>query len=151
MSDIRAQTTRYVSQVIASDKAYKPHNITQSKCPECGKNLLETKGKRGRMLVCPDRECGFRKATDPQLSNRRCPQCHKKMEIHDGKAGKYFQCRPCNFVEKLESGGPGSGIKGGKAGRREQARLVEQYSDNVSLGSSLGDALKAALGKQDDE
>ena len=102
------------------------------------------------MLVCPDRDCGFRKATDPQLSGRRCPQCHKKMEIHDGKAGKYFQCRPCNFVEKLESSGAGSGFKGGKAGRREQARLVEEYSDNVSLGSSLGDALKAALAKQDE-
>ncbi len=149
LTGIRAQTSRFVSQVIASDKAYKPHNITHSKCPECGKNLLETKGKRGRMLVCPDRDCGFRKATDPQLTNRRCPQCHKKMEIHDGKAGKYFQCRPCNFVEKLEASGGGAGIKGGKAGRREQARLVEQFSDNVSLGSSLGDALKAALDKQD--
>jgi DNA topoisomerase-3 len=107
--------------------------------------MMETKGKRGKMLVCPNRECGFRRAAEPALSGKRCPQCHKRMEIHDGKAGKYAQCRSCNVIEKLEGQGPG----GGKANRRQQAQLAKQFSDNVSLGSSLGDALKAALERGD--
>ena len=32
------------------------------------------------MLVCQDRECGYRE-TIARLSNARCPNCHKKMEI----------------------------------------------------------------------
>jgi DNA topoisomerase-3 len=141
IADIRSKTVRLVAEVKASQKEYKPHNLTHTKCPECGQKMMETKGKRGKMLVCPSRECGFRRPAEPALSGRRCPQCHKRMELHDGKAGKYFQCRPCNVVEKLDAG-PGAG---GKAGRKQQAQLAKQFSDNVTLGSSLGDALKAAL------
>jgi DNA topoisomerase-3 len=140
MADIRSQTVRLVSEVKTSDKTYKPHNLTGSKCPDCGQNLMETNGKRGKMLVCPNRECGYRRAAEPPLSNRRCPQCHKKMEIHEGKAGKYLQCRPCNVIEKLDGSRPG-----GKAERRRQSELAKRYSDNVTLGTSLADALKAAL------
>lgn len=147
LTGIRAQTARFVSQVITSDKAYKPHNLTHTKCPDCGNNMMEVKGKRGKMLVCPDRECGFRKSAEPALSNKRCAICHKKMEIHDGKAGKYFKCRTCNAVEKLDP----QSSRGGKVSRQQQARLVQQYSDNVSIGSSLGDALKAALEKGDNQ
>jgi DNA topoisomerase III len=149
---IRKQTEKLVREVKFSEAEYKPHNTTGSKCPECGKTLLEVKGKRGKSLVCSDRECGYRRAAEPMLSNKRCPQCRKKMEIHTGKAGKYAQCRPCNVVEMLEEQG-GGGFGRGRGGRRQQSQLAQQYSDNVSLGSSLGDALKAALskGKEDSE
>ncbi|GAA3400992.1 DNA topoisomerase III [Paenibacillus hodogayensis] len=140
IADIRSRTERLVAEVKASEIEYKPHNLTHTKCPDCGQKMMETNGKRGKMLVCPNRECGFRRAAEPALTNRRCPQCRKKMEMHDGKAGKYFQCRPCNVIEKLDGQGGG-----GKAGRRQQAQLAQQFSDNVSLGSSLGDALKAAM------
>ncbi|MFS0722871.1 DNA topoisomerase III [Paenibacillus sp. 1P07SE] len=141
MAAIREQAAKWVGEVKAETKEYKPHNLTQSRCPECSKPLMEIKSKRGKTLVCSDRECGYRRAAEPALSNKRCPQCRKKMEIHTGKAGKYAQCRPCNFVEKLD--GERSG--GGRKDRRQQEKLVQQFSDNVTLGSSLGDALKAAL------
>lgn len=149
LSSIRKQAAALVQEVKASTTEYKPHNLTHSKCPDCGQALQEIKGKRGLMLVCSSRECGYRRAGEPQLTNHRCPQCHKKMEIHEGKAGKYFQCRRCNLVEKLEN--TSAGAKGGrKAAARATTKIVEQYSDNVSLNSSLADALKAALeGKKD--
>jgi DNA topoisomerase-3 len=43
------------------------------------------------------------------------------------------------------------GEGGGRVNKREQQRLVKQYEKSESMGSSLGDALKAALeqkGKQ---
>ncbi|MBD2846091.1 DNA topoisomerase III [Paenibacillus sp. IB182496] len=146
MAAIRRQTGEWVGEVKRETKDYKPHNLTSSRCPECGKPMMEVSSKRGKTLVCSDRECGFRKSAEPRLSNRRCPQCRKKMEIRDGKAGKYAQCRPCNFVEKLDGEAKG----GGKAMRRQQQQLVEQFSDNVALTASLGDALKAAMQKKDD-
>ncbi|MDQ0115360.1 DNA topoisomerase III [Paenibacillus harenae] len=139
MKTIREQASKWVSEVIAETKEYKPHNVTHSKCPDCGKPLLEIKGKRGRSLVCSDRECSYRRSADPVLLNKRCPQCHKKMEMHTGKAGKYAQCRPCNVIEMLED------KDGGRVNKREQRKLVEQYSDQAPLANSLADKLRAAL------
>ncbi|MDF2964466.1 MAG: topoisomerase, partial [Paenibacillus sp.] len=147
MQSIRGQTTDMVRLVKQSSIEYKPHNLTHSKCPECGKNLQEIKSKRGKMLVCMDRECSYKRAAEPQLSNKRCPQCHKKMEIHTGKAGKYAQCRSCNVIEMLNDGPR----EGGKAAKRNSAQLIKQFSDNTSIGSSLEEALKAALQKQKED
>lgn len=142
MEGIRSQTTRLVEEVKRSGASYKHHNMTHSKCKECGKPMLEVNGKRGKMLVCSDRECGYRHATEAPKVNRRCPQCRKKMELHEGKAGKYVQCRSCNVVEQL---GEGSG----RVNKREQEKLIRQYSDDAPLTNSLADALKAAMEKKE--
>ncbi|TCN22253.1 DNA topoisomerase III [Mesobacillus foraminis] len=136
---IRNQTAQLVSEIKASEKSYRAHNLTGSKCPECGELLKERKTKDGRILVCSSIECSFRKHKDPKLSNRRCPQCHKKMEIHNGKAGTYFQCRRCNIVEKAEE-------RKKAVTKHEERKLKQKYSpEESSFGNSLGDLLKAAL------
>ncbi|MCM3629267.1 DNA topoisomerase III [Paenibacillus glycanilyticus] len=145
MAGIREQASKWVSAVKNETKEYKPHNLTHSRCPECGKLLMEVKGKRGKSLVCSDRECSYRRQAEPALSNKRCPQCHKKMEIHNGKAGKYAQCRPCNVIEMLGD------KQGGRINKHQQKKMIDQYSDNVSLSNSLADALKAAMNKQNNE
>ncbi|TCM98010.1 DNA topoisomerase-3 [Paenibacillus sp. BK033] len=145
MAGIREQADKWVTAVKNETKEYKPHNLTHSRCPECGKLLMEVKGKRGKSLVCSDRECSYRRQAEPALSNKRCPQCHKKMEIHNGKAGKYAQCRPCNVIEMLGD------KQGGRINKHQQKKMIEQYSDNVSLSNSLADALKAAMNKQDND
>lgn len=140
---IREQTARLVSEIKTSDKSYRAHNLTGSKCPECGEFMKERKTKDGRILVCSSPECSFRKHKDPKLSQRRCPQCHKRMEIHNGKAGAYFQCRRCNVVEKAEDKKKG-------VSKREERKLKEKYSPAESnFGTSLGDLLKAALEDKD--
>jgi DNA topoisomerase III len=140
---IREQTARLVSEIKTSDKSYRAHNLTGSKCPECGEFMKERKTKEGRILVCSSPECSFRKHKDPKLSQRRCPQCHKRMEIHNGKAGAYFQCRRCNVVEKAEDKKKG-------VSKREERKLKEKYSPAESnFGTSLGDLLKAALEDKD--
>jgi DNA topoisomerase-3 len=50
--------------------------MTGARCPECGKYLLEVNNKKGKMLVCQDRECGYRKGV-AKVTNARCPECHK--------------------------------------------------------------------------
>ncbi|HEY4554264.1 MAG TPA: DNA topoisomerase 3 [Bacillaceae bacterium] len=143
LQNIRQQTKQLVSEIKKSERSYKAHNLTGSKCPECSSLMKEVKGRDGRMLVCSNRECGFRKRKDPKLSNKRCPQCHKKMEIHNGKAGTYFQCRRCNLVEKAD--------KQKKAvTKKEERQLLKKYSgEKESFGNSLADALKAALEDKD--
>src|SRR5579875_690721 len=135
---IRRQTEQLVSEIKASDKSYRAHNLTGSKCPECHSFLKERNTKEGKILVCSNLECHYRRRKDPKLSNRRCPQCHKNMEIHEGKAGLYFQCRPCNVVEKAEE-------KKKAINKREERKLVQKYSKKEDFGTSLGDLLKQAL------
>ncbi|MDF1509624.1 DNA topoisomerase 3 [Robertmurraya sp. DFI.2.37] len=140
--NIRKQTEQLISEIKKSNQKYKAHNLTGSKCPECGSFLKERTTKEGKMLVCSSLDCRYRKRKDPKLSNRRCPSCHKKMEMHEGKAGLYFQCRPCNVVEKAEE-------KKKAVTKREERKLVQKYSQQDDFGTSLGDLLKAAMEKKD--
>lgn len=143
LQNIRKQTRTLVSEIKKSDKSYRAHNLTGSKCPECDSFLKERNTKDGKILVCSNLDCNFRKRKDPKLSNRRCPQCRKKMEIHQGKAGAYFQCRSCNVVEKAQD-------KKKAVNKREERKLVQKYTQKEdSFGTSLGDLLKAAMEDKD--
>jgi len=53
------------------------------------------------MLVCSDRECGYRQNLS-FLSNARCPTCHKKMEVVGDSDKKLYICH-CGFREKFDS------------------------------------------------
>ncbi|WP_028593375.1 DNA topoisomerase III [Paenibacillus assamensis] len=143
MQQIREMAKQLVQGVKASEAEYKPHNVSHSHCPDCGTRMLERKSKRGKTLVCPNKECGYKRSADKQLSNRRCSRCHKRMELKTGKVGKFFQCLPCNVIEKLDGAS-------GKVKKHEERKLVKQYSKQESIGSNLGDLLKAALAKQDE-
>ncbi|WP_033827051.1 DNA topoisomerase III [Bacillus andreraoultii] len=139
LKKIRQQTEALVREIKQSDKQYRTPNLTGSKCPECGSFLKERNTKNGKILVCSNLECSYRRRTEPKLSNRRCPQCHKKMEMHEGKAGLYFQCRHCNIVEKAEG-------KKKAVNKREERKLLQKYTKKEeSFGTSLGDLLKAKL------
>lgn len=60
MSDIRKDTSQLVYSIRVDTTVYKPDNISKSKCPQCGRYMLIVSGKRGRMLACPERSCGYR-------------------------------------------------------------------------------------------
>jgi DNA topoisomerase-3 len=60
INGIRKNTVELVNNVKSDESIYKPDNVSRTKCPSCGKLMLLVNGKRGKMLVCPDRECGHR-------------------------------------------------------------------------------------------
>jgi len=99
IADMRDYATKLVSAVAASEAKYTHDNMTREKCPDCGKFLLDVSGKKGKMLVCPDRECGYRKSVTFQ-SNARCPNCHKKLDIRGEGDKRMFVC-VCGHRERL--------------------------------------------------
>ncbi len=99
LDEMRKYAAKLVSQIIASTHVYRHDNQTREKCPDCGKFLLAVNGKRGQMLVCPDRECGYRKSVSIQ-TNARCPNCHKKLEIRGEGEKRQFVC-VCGHREKV--------------------------------------------------
>ena len=135
VSEMKTYATKLVSNVIASTDVYKHDNMTREKCPDCGKYLLEVNGKKGKMLVCQDRECGYRKGIS-MVSNARCPECHKKMEIRGEGDKKGFFCS-CGYREKLEAFNK---RKGDQVNKKDVGKYLHQQEDE-SINSSLAEAL----------
>lgn len=101
MNEIEAYTKRLIQEIKTAGGRFRHDNLTRTKCPECGKYMLEVNGKHGKMLVCQDRECGHRE-TISRHTNARCPVCHKKMELTGKGDGQRFVCS-CGHKEKLSA------------------------------------------------
>ncbi len=101
ISEMKNYTKEIVAEIKSSDKKYKHDNISTKSCPDCGKPMLEVNGKKGKMLVCQDRECGHRKNVS-RTTNARCPQCKKKLELRGEGEGQIFACK-CGYREKLST------------------------------------------------
>lgn len=102
MESIRKYSSDLVQDVKGSSEKYVHDNMTGKRCPNCGKFLLEVKGKHGKLYVCQDRECGY-KETVSKFTNTRCPNCHKKLELRGEGEGQIYVCTTCTFREKLSS------------------------------------------------
>lgn len=123
-AEIRNYTVDIVKDIIASSKTYRHDNLTNKKCPECGKLMLEVNHKNGRMLVCQDRACGYRK-TLSRVTNARCPQCHKKMELVGEGENKRFTC-VCGYREKLSAFEKRKQESGGGVSKKDVNKYMNQ-------------------------
>lgn len=101
IDDMKEHTKEIVAEIKASEKTFKHDNLTGRDCPECGKPLLEVKGKKGTMHVCQDRECGYRRNVE-KITNARCPKCKKKMTLSGSGDGQVFRCT-CGHREKMST------------------------------------------------
>ncbi|ROR31584.1 DNA topoisomerase-3 [Mobilisporobacter senegalensis] len=101
IDDIQKYTEELILEIRQSDGSFRHDNLTNNKCPHCGKRMLSVNGKNARLLVCQDRECGYRE-TVAKLTNARCPNCHKKMELIKKGEDETFICS-CGYKEKLSS------------------------------------------------
>ncbi|NCB99389.1 MAG: DNA topoisomerase III [Clostridia bacterium] len=99
LRDIRRYTEEIISEIRSGQGQFRHENLTNTKCPQCGKRMLDVKGKNSRMLVCQDRECGYRE-TLARTTNARCPKCHKKMEMVGKGDAQTFVCK-CGYKERL--------------------------------------------------
>lgn len=142
ISEMKNYTKEIVSEIKSSDKKYKHDNISTKSCPDCGKPMLEVNGKKGKMLVCQDRECGHRKNVS-RTTNARCPQCKKKLELRGEGAGQIFACK-CGYREKLstfqERRKKESGNKADKRG--VQKYMKQQNKEEEPLNNPFAEALK---------
>ena len=137
IEEMRAYATSLVSSVKSDESKYKHDNMTREPCPECGKYLLEVNGKKGKMLVCQDRECGYRKSISV-ITNARCPECHKKLEMRGEGDKKAFFC-VCGYREKLSDFEKRKESAG--AGKRDVAKYMQQQSKQKSASNPLADQL----------
>ncbi len=142
IKEIRAYSASLVAQVKNGKDEYIPDNITRDKCPDCGKFLLKVEGKKGTMLICGDRECGYRKSLTFK-SNVRCPECHKTMEVFGEGEKRFYSC-PCGFRQNADKFHAEKGASG--ASKRDvQSYLVNQGKEKTKEESPLAAAMRKAL------
>ncbi len=140
-AEIRTYTVDIVKDIQSSSKTYRHDNLTGKKCPECGKLMLEVNHKNGKMLVCQDRECGYRK-TLSRITNARCPQCHKKMELVGEGDNRRFTC-VCGYREKLSAFEKRKKESGGGVSRKDVSRYMNKMKQEAKepVNNAFADAL----------
>ena len=141
MSDIRVYSQALIGQIRAGEGSFRHDNLTNTKCPVCGKRMLAVKGKNSEMLVCQDRECGHRE-TISRTSNARCPVCHKKMELRGKGEGQIFVCR-CGHKEKLSAFQDRRKKEGAGVSKRDVANYLNQQ--NKEAKEPVNNAFAQAL------
>ena len=124
LNEMKNYSKTIVKEIKNSENKFKHDNLTRNKCPKCGKFMLEVNGKRGKMLVCEDRECNTRKLIS-QTTNARCPNCHKRLELKGEGEGKIFTCS-CGYREKLSSFNKRKAEEKGKASKKD----INKYLKN---------------------
>lgn len=141
INEMRTYAKEVVKEIKNSEEKFKYDNITRVKCPQCGKYMLEVNGKKGKMLVCQDRECGYRKGI-AKVTNARCPNCHKKLELRGEGDGQIFVCS-CGYREKLSAFNERKKKDNTKLSKKDVSRyLKDQKKENEEpINSALAEAL----------
>lgn len=131
INEMKDYSKDIVREIKGSDSKFKHDNLTKNKCPECGKYMLEVNGKRGKMLVCEDRECNTKK-TVSQITNARCPVCHKRLELRGEGEGKTFVCS-CGHREKLSTFNKRKSEEKNKASKKDINKYLKNQNKNEEV------------------
>ncbi len=141
MKKIREYTKELICEIKDGEGQFRHDNLTNKKCPRCGKRMLSVNGKTSKMLICQDRECGYRE-TVSRTSNVRCPVCHKKMELVGKGENAAFFCG-CGYREKLEKFKERRQKEGAGVSKKDVNRYLKQQKDaQQSVNTAFADALK---------
>ena len=142
LSDIKGYTQDIIKEIKQSDAIFKHTNMTNHKCPACGKNMLEIKGKKGTYLVCHDRECGERKNLEI-TTNARCPKCKKKLSLVGEKDKKQSFVCSCGHRESKDVFEERRKREGNKLNKREVQKFIEKANQADDFKNNpLADQLK---------
>ncbi|MCR2043559.1 DNA topoisomerase III [Anaerosalibacter massiliensis] len=141
INEMRDYSKSIIKEIKNSDAEFKHDNLTRSKCPECGKYMLEVKNKRGKMYICQDRECGYRRNVS-KITNARCPNCHRRLELHGEGEGQIFTCS-CGYREKLSAFNERKKKYKNQVSKKDVSKYLKKQKreNNKPINTELADAL----------
>lgn len=130
LAEIRGYACSIVDEIRSGEGTFRHDNLTNKSCPQCGKKLLSVNGKNSKMLVCQDRECGYRE-TISRTTNARCPKCHKRMEMYVKGQEETFICA-CGYKEKLSAFQARREKEGAGVKKRDVQKYLRQQQKEAS-------------------
>lgn len=143
MKEIEQYTNNVMQDIRTSEATFRHDNLTNRKCPRCGKRMLAVNGKNSKLLVCQDRECGYRE-TVSRTTNARCPVCHKRMELVGKGEDQTFVCA-CGHKEKMAAFEARRKREGKDVSRQDVRRYMKQQQKEAE--QPLNNAFAEALAK----
>lgn len=143
MKEIEQYTNNVMQDIRTSEATFRHDNLTNRKCPQCGKRMLAVNGKNSKLLVCQDRECGYRE-TVSRTTNARCPVCHKRMELVGKGEDQTFVCA-CGHKEKMAAFEARRKREGKDVSRQDVRRYMKQQQKEAE--QPLNNAFAEALAK----
>lgn len=144
LKDIRDYTQELIGEIKSGEGTFRHDNLTNTKCPVCGKRMLAVNGKNSKMLICQDRACGHRE-TISRLTNARCPNCHRKMELYLKGKEDTFICSTCGYKEKLSSFQARREKEGAGVSKRDVQRYLNKQKKEAQ--EPINNAFAQALAK----
>ncbi len=145
LKNIRDYTIEIVGEIKTGDGTFHHDNLTNKKCPVCGKRMLSVTGKNSKLLVCQDRECGHRE-TVSKITNARCPKCRKKMELYVKGEEETFICG-CGYKEKLSAFKARREKEGAGVNKKDVQRYLNKQKKEAE--APLNNAFAEAFAKLD--
>lgn len=141
LKEMRGYAKAVVNEIKNSEETFKHDNLTRNRCPECNKYMLEVNGKKGKMLICQDRECGHKKSVE-KVTNARCPNCHKRLQLRGEGEGQIFVCA-CGHREKLSSFNERRKQEKSNLSKKEVSRYLkdQKKAKEEPINTALADAL----------
>ncbi|SHJ28679.1 DNA topoisomerase-3 [Dethiosulfatibacter aminovorans DSM 17477] len=143
--EMKGYTRDLVKDIKGSTEKFKYDNLSTTKCPECGKLMLEVKTKHGKSLVCQDRNCGHR-INISRTTNARCPNCHKKLDLVGKDDNQKFVCPNCGYRETLASFEKKKKNQSSKGGKRD-FQNYKKKAEKAAKEAEMADNPFAALAK----
>ena len=144
LKDIKNYAEDIIGEIKTGQGTFHHDNLTNTKCPVCGKRMLSVNGKNSKMLVCQDRNCGHRE-TISRLTNARCPNCHRKMELYLKGKEDTFICSTCGYKEKLSSFQARREKEGAGVSKRDVQRYLNKQRKEAQ--EPINNAFAQALAK----
>lgn len=140
MNEMVSYTKEIVVEIKENEGKFRHDNLTNTKCPDCGKKMLLVSNKNSKMLVCQDRECGHRETIE-RTSNARCPVCHKKMGLKGQGEGQLFTC-VCGYKEKLTAFQERRKKEGAGVSKKDVANYMNKLKkeEKEPINSAFADA-----------
>ena len=141
IKEMREYSKTVVNEIKNSEEKFRHDNMTRNKCPECGKFMLEVNSKKGKMLICQDRECGYRENIS-KITNARCPNCKKKLELRGEGDAQIFTCS-CGYREKLLAFNERKAKEKSNVSKKDVANYLKKQKKekHEPLNTDLADAL----------
>ena len=142
LQEIKSYTQKIITEINSSETKFKHDNLTRKKCPKCDAFLLEVNGKKGKMLVCSNRECHYKEKIS-LITNARCPNCHQKLELVGKDDKQMFICKKCGYRQGMTAFKKEREERKNTAGKNDVRKYMQKQKQEAK--SQIEDSPFAAL------
>lgn len=142
LQEIKSYTQKIITEINSSETKFKHDNLTRKKCPKCDAFLLEVNGKKGKMLICSNRECHYKEKIS-LITNARCPNCHQKLELVGKDDKQMFICKKCGYRQGMTAFKKEREERKNTAGKNDVRKYMQKQKQEAK--SQIEDSPFAAL------